>query len=67
MTTRTRAGHLREILGHLDALVDDLDDVEHHHRHSLNWNEPRAKRFFRETRKSMEKCLLQEWAKEGDK
>ena len=60
-TTRTRAWHLREILGHLDALVDDLD------AHSPTWNEPLAKQNFREMRKLFEKCFAEEWAKEGDK
>jgi hypothetical protein len=57
----TRAWHLREILGHLDALVDDLDS------HSPTWNEPLAKQNFREMRKLFERCFAEEWAKEGDK
>ena len=67
----TRADRLRAIIGHLDALVDDLDGSEHTCENcglnvKDNWTEANAKNVLRENRKKVARMLSQEWAKKGE-
>jgi len=64
----TRAWHIREIMGHLDALVDDLDGTGHPCESCglttrTNWSEAQAKAVLKENRAKYERMLAQEWAK----
>jgi hypothetical protein len=55
---RSRAYHLREIVGHLDDLVDDLDDADA--------SEADAKARLRAERDRIFHMLGATWAKKGE-
>ena len=55
---RSRAYHLREIVGHLDDLVDDLDDADA--------SEADAKARLRAERDRIFHMLGETWAKKGE-
>jgi hypothetical protein len=68
---KTRAHHLREIIGHLDALVADLDGADHKCEAcglnvKDNWSEANAKGVLADNRKKFVKMLSQEWGKKGE-
>lgn len=67
----TRAHRIREIIGHLDALVDDLDGSDHKCGEcglaiKDNWTEAQAKTRLTESRKKFAKMLGEGWAKQGE-
>jgi len=61
VVVKTRAWRIREIMGHLDALVDDLDETLPipEDQPSEAW----VKGVLREQRAMFTRTLAQEWAK----